>query len=377
MLTALAVITLPACSSSKPPADGPSTGPDVSWTAVDLPAGEEPVTLTPIGADLLVGLRRPAARVKPHLLVLAASGRRTDVPLTPQSPYAYEARWHSVATDGTRIVAIGGAPGGAHSNTRWTTWTGTTAGLTEKPQGFNTFGGWGAGQLVAAVMTPAGTAIAGSWGSAKAGLDAAVWLPSGDRWVRQSSAGTALESTQQLQVGARAGTSAGAGIVLAGSQLRLAPGVVEQHAMILRSTTLNSGWRRLELPEGGGRSEAVAARCAATTCDVSGYVDGHLALWRLDGSGATRLPGVPGIPVTDKDVLPAPFETGGRTVQLVSDGGKLEVLTARDGHWTLQQSHGPDGVITDAALIGDTLYLIAGPAGGQAHLWRTDVTGIG
>ena len=69
---------------------------------------------------------------------------------------------------------------------------GITFGLVEQPQSFNTFGGWGAGNLVDAVTTTAGSALIGSWGSDKAGLDAAAWLPSGAKWIRQSSAGTAL-----------------------------------------------------------------------------------------------------------------------------------------------------------------------------------------
>jgi hypothetical protein len=379
LLTAVTVLALAACSGSGQPADGPRTGKTLAWTAVDLPAGEEPVVLTPIGTELLVGLRRPSARVKPHLLRLTAAGAGTEIPVhpNPSSPYAYEARWQSLVTDGTRILAIGGAPGGAHSNTRWTTWTGTTAGLTEKPQSFNTFGGWGAGQLVDAVMSPAGTALAGSWGSANAGLDGAVWLPSGDRWVRQSSAGTALESTKELQVNPRAGTTAGTAIVVAGSQLRLEPGVVEQHAAVWRSVTLNQGWTRLELPEAGKRSEGVSVRCTPAVCLVAGYADDKLALWRVDGTGAARLQHVPDVPVGDRDVLPAPFEVNGRTVQVAAADGRVEVLSAQDGRWTEQHSDGPTGVITAAALVGTTLYVLAGPADSPAHLWKTDLNAVG
>ena len=49
------------------------------------------------------------------MLTIDAAGSRTPVPLNPQSPYAPLARWYSVATDGTRIIAIGGANGGAHA----------------------------------------------------------------------------------------------------------------------------------------------------------------------------------------------------------------------------------------------------------------------
>ena len=50
------------------------------------------------------------------------------------------------------------------------------------------------------VFTSEGAEIAGSWAAPEGGLDAAVWLPRGHRWVRQNSTGTALANTPQLQV---------------------------------------------------------------------------------------------------------------------------------------------------------------------------------
>ena len=129
----------------------------------------------------------------------------------PAVPYAPVARWYSVATDGTRIIAIGGANGGAHANVRWTTWSGTPAGVDELLQSFYAFGGWGAGELVDAVITPGGDALVGSWGGAKAGLDAAVWTFADRVWTRQDPAGTALESTATVLVGPRGATRDGDG----------------------------------------------------------------------------------------------------------------------------------------------------------------------
>jgi hypothetical protein len=166
------------------------------------------------------------------------------VPLTPRSGYAFETRWQSVASDGTRVIA----KGGAHFNSRWTTWRGTTAGIEELPQTFDTFRVWGAGALVDPVATPAGDAIVGTCGGAKAGLDGAVWLSSGPVWARQDLAGTALQSTPKLLVGPWSAMPDGAGILVAGSVLNLAPGSVVQHAALWRSTVLNSQWRRLAGP---------------------------------------------------------------------------------------------------------------------------------
>ena len=197
----VAAAALAACSSTEP--TGASTtvavsvqpGPHLAWSAVELPAGVEPKTLTTMADRLLVGGLKAGDTPEtpsPVMLVLDAGDISQTVPLTPQSPYAPVARWYSVATDGTRIVAIGGANGGAHANVRWTTWSGTLAGVQELPQNFYTFGGWGAGDLVDAVITPGGDALVGSWGGAQAGLDAAVWTFANPVWTRQDPAGTAL-----------------------------------------------------------------------------------------------------------------------------------------------------------------------------------------
>lgn len=360
-------------SDSQDPAT-PLAGRPVSWTPVRLSAGDQPVRVAASGDRLLIGLRRPGARPVPRLMVLTADGRLSAVPLEPKSPYAFEASWQSIATDGSRIIAVGGAPGGAHANTRWTVWAGSTAGVIEKPQNFYTFGGWGAGALLDALVTPAAAAIAGSWGSANAGLDAAIWLPSGDRWIRQNPAGSALESTRELLVGPRSATTTGAGLMLIGSQVRLGDGSVTQQAAVWRSANLNTGWTRLELPDPGDRSEAVRGRCTGAECLISGYVDGRLALWRLDGTGSARFTGLPPIPVGVKDHLAAPFDLGDRLVQMVANSGRVQLVSGDGEAWTVHESRGPVGSVVDAARVGDALYLVCAAAGdGPTTLWRTDL----
>jgi hypothetical protein len=66
-------------------------------------------------------------------------------------------------------------------------WSGSDTGVHEQPQAFSTFSGLGAGDLVDAVLTPAGAALVGSWQSADAGLDIAVWTAEGDTWSRNDS----------------------------------------------------------------------------------------------------------------------------------------------------------------------------------------------
>lgn len=336
-----------------------------------LPAGVEPRTLTPFGDRLLVGGLVAGSPPGPRLLSVGASGPATEIRLRPRSGYAPEARWQSVATDGTRIIAIGGANGGAHGNIRWTTWSGTAAGVEETPQSFYAFGGWGAGELVDAVVTPQGDAILGTWGGAQAGLDAAVWLPANDVWTRQDPAGTALESTKELLVGPRSATTSGPGIVVAGSAIHLGDGSVAQLATLWRSSAPNAGWRRIDLPDAGRHSEAVSATCDGLRCTVAGQVDGVLAIWQVDGDRAVRVTGLPVFSVGDSDPVPRPLLLAGHQVQITTEGGRSTVLTEYGSGWA--RSTGPDGIPVGAALAGDRLYVVVSSrAGAPASLWQTD-----
>jgi hypothetical protein len=245
----------------------------------------------------------------------------------------------------------------------------------EYPQEFNTFGGQTAGGLYSAIITPAGQALAGTWGSANTGLDGAIWLPQGPtKWVRQSSAKTPLESVPSLLLSPSYGTAAGDGILLVGSQVRLESKVKQETAVWL-SAKVNQGWSRIELPELGDRSQGNTATCtSATACTISGFVDGKLAIWQLDGDQGKRLPNVPALAVGDKDKLPPPVVAGGRIYQLIAEGNKVKVVSGQDGTWTVRESTGPEGVVKDAALIGKTLYLLAGPADKPASLWKTTLS---
>lgn len=365
------------------------TGPSYAWRPVTLPPGVSVRTLTTMGDHLLVGGLTSATPPAPLLLRVDAVGGMTTVPLAPTSGYAKEARWYSVVTDGTRIVAVGGANGGAHANVRWTTWAGTGSGVTELPQSFYAFGGWGAGDLVAAVMTTGGDALVGSWGGAQAGLDAAVWTSSGDVWTRQDPAGTALESTPTLLVGPRAATPDGSGMLIAGSTLHLEPGSVRQQATLWRSAGVDTGWRRIDLPDAGTHSEAVSASCGPTatggTCLVAGQVDGSLSVWIVSGDDqpgadvATRVTGIPALTVDDEQAVPAPMLSGSHTL-IVTPGGAGTAVVSRSagssgpsGRWSA--SAGPHGTPVAAAVVGDRLYVATEEQkGGPATLWATDLT---
>src|SRR6188474_2704852 len=61
----------------------------VATTDVALPAGDEPVVVTPWGADLLVGSRAPEGSAsRPRLTVLDPAGGSHEVAVTPVSPTA-------------------------------------------------------------------------------------------------------------------------------------------------------------------------------------------------------------------------------------------------------------------------------------------------
>jgi hypothetical protein len=180
-----------------------------------------------------------------------------------------------------------------------------------------------------------------------------------------------LESVKTLLLSPSYGTAAGDGILLVGSQVRL-DSKVKQETAVWRSTKVNDGWSRIELPELGDRSQGNTATCTSSTaCTISGFVDGKLAIWQVDGGQGKRLANVPAIAVGDKDKLPPPVVADGHVYQLIAEGNKVKVVSGHDGSWTVQESTGPEGVVTDAALIGKTLYLLAGPADKPASLWKT------
>ena len=224
------------------------------------------------------GPRPPSRRGWSGAARTARSRRSRPRPITG---YGRTASWFSLAADGTRILAIGGeAGGGAHGNVRWSVWSGSASGVAEHAQAFSTFGGWGAGDLIDAVLTPGSSAVVGSWESAEAGLDVAVWTPEGDDWVRRPSTGTPLQSTRAEVAFPTAATGFGPGVVVAGWQVGTGAGG-GQVPVVWRSGPDAAGWDKAVLPDAGKAGTAKAIRCANATCAVAGTADGALALWRL------------------------------------------------------------------------------------------------
>jgi hypothetical protein len=364
IFTLLGLMTVAACGGVDRPAESPSTP---AWTPVDLPESMNPRSLAISGADLLVGGRSSVGGDHPVLAVLAGNGGVRSVPLKASSPYAKVADLVSLGAKGAEVVALGAAHGGAHSNFRWTVWRGTAEGLIDYPQTFETFGGQSAGGLTDIVLTSAGPVIAGTWSSASGkGLDAAVWLPKGDRWVRSPSAGTTLANTDLVQVAPWSAAASGESMIITGSLITFPDGL-QQTAAVWTWPSRSSKWTVTRLPDAGRRSEALAARCAQA-CWVSGYVDGQVALWQVGAGEPVR------------ESLPDGLVDGGTRTVLTADGRPGVVFSAA-GRSTLviQNRNGwsrfaaPDGTVVDAIAVDDRVYVILGAEPLTTRLWTVQL----
>lgn len=357
MVLSTVVPTLTACESAPPAPPGPA------WQAVPLRDGLQPVVVAPADAGLVVGAHSPA---RPHarLLTLVAD-QLADVKTVPESPYAFEGRWLSLAVHGTDVVAVAGARGGAHANYRWTVWRGTLGGersVAEQPQPFGVFGGWGAGDLTGVAFAGDVPVIAGAWASDRTGNDVSLWTSTGSRWARQSSTGTPLGSTPTELLGARGIASTGPGLVLTGAVTDLQPGRVATVPALWLAGSPDGPWSRVRLPATSSLAEAHAATCDVSSCLVVGVDGGLLAVWEVTGGVGRRLE-TPRTPVAEKVSLVVPVSVAGRDVVLVP-GATLE----RDGtEWTAHD--GPPDTPVSAAAVGETLYVVSQDSTGTTRLW--------
>ncbi|MPZ81847.1 MAG: hypothetical protein GEV28_16180 [Actinophytocola sp.] len=324
---AVALLVLTGCGADSTDEPGP-----VRFTRVVLPAGGTPEVLAGTGDTLLIGVRREGAQVVPGLLRRGPDGKIAEIAVHPGTPYGREAFWYSLTTDGERIVAIGGKRGGAHGNVRWSAWTGSDAGITEKEQAFSTFGGLGAGDLTAAVHTPAGPMLVGTWESEQVGLDIRIWTQDGDLWLRGPAAGTALENRRESLKFPMAATALRQGILVAGWELSGG----KQRPVVWQSGAGNTGWTMTALPDAAAPGVAVAARCWESACAIAGRVDDKLAVWSLTDGRWARLAGVPAVAVADDEKLAAPVDVDGRPTQVINDGDAVRIaFPDRDG-WTVR-----------------------------------------
>jgi hypothetical protein len=356
-LALLVMIIFANCSHAQPPTPT-ETVRELSWSQIALPESVAASSLSSMADDLLVGGRASAGGDHPVLLVVDPAGSARPVPLQPNSPYAKVADLVSLAAGGNKVVALGAAHGGAHANFRWTVWAGSPERLDDYPQTFETFGGQSAGGLLDIVYTSDGPAIAGTWAAPEGGLDAAVWLSRGERWVRQNSAGTALANTAQLQVAPRAASAAGSAMIIMGSVITFGDGA-EQRAAIWTWPSRKSAWTLQQLPDAGTHSEALSSGCMQT-CWVSGHADGKVALWTFDPAhadgSASRDSTLPAMEIDTDGPGPRTVLSGDQPGVIFSDNGNTRML--------LQDSRGsqafaaPAGSVLDATSVGDRVYAI-------------------
>jgi hypothetical protein len=335
-LTLAVLLVLTGCSS-------PGGSDAAGFAAVDLTA--TPEALATHGDQLVIGTR-PADH--PELVTRDRDGRLSNARLTPTTPYGKEAHWYGITSDGTTITGVGGERGGAHGNVRWSAWTGDARQIAEKTQAFSTFGGYGAGELIGPVRTKQGPLIIGTWQSDKAGLDIATWTYAADTWTRQPSAGTVLESSQDLLRFPLAVAPAGDGALVVGWQI--AKGVASAAVWQFDGTT----WTTATLPDGDA---ALAARCWDGTCHVVGRSKGKLAWW--SGPEWKKLT-TPDIPVGDDMNLAAPVPVNGTPTLFVDHGG-VKLVSEKDE----RPADGPTGAVKAVEAVGGQVFVIAGD-----RLWR-------
>ena len=169
---ALALLVLSTCTLLRQPADQLPTSGRPCSAGTGRPAGRPDAgDVTPVGDDVLVGGFVGADTERTPALARGSAGDSSPawqpVPLATATPYGKVAALTSLATGDGSVTALGAAHGGAHANFRWTVWTGTPAGLVDRPQTFETFGGQEAGSLLAVVRDRVGPLIVGTWQGAR------------------------------------------------------------------------------------------------------------------------------------------------------------------------------------------------------------------
>lgn len=332
--------------------------PELAWSRVEVPDGVTPLLLVAVADDLLVAGAAEDLPT-PRVLRLDGDGGLDPVPVTADSYYGVRALWFDAAVRGEEVVAIGRQSGGAHGNPRWTTWEGGAAGVVEQPeQPLSVFGGWGAGGLAGITLTADGPVIVGTRTGEVPGLDIRLWLPDGDDWVEQPSAGTALAASDDVRPVAT-------DVVVDGDAL-LITGLVQSDdgrvaAAVWRAPGPAGPWQRVDLPAEGRVVSAQDALCDAGRCLVVGRADGGVAAWWVEGAevSPTTLPEVP--PGRTTDDVPAPVLWQGTFAVVLPNGEDGLVAVSEDDGW--RTLPGPPGRPVAAAAAHGALHVVTEDGG--------------
>jgi hypothetical protein len=382
---ALLGATATACTSAPreplpdPGSQAAASPAGMAWSVVELPAGFAASLLVP-GPDggVLVAADGDADGRRGPRLLEVGGGEVRPVPVRAASFYGRRMVWHTIATRGGRVYAVGGRSGGAHGITRWSAWSGTLGPrgrLAEDVQDFETFGGPDAGGL-SQLVAPAGhpPILLGSRVSdAGAGLDIALWDDAGGRWLRRPSTGTDLAASDEQQPIGGALALRGAGLLIAGSITSFDGGVRTQ-AAIWTAPTTEGPWTSHLLPgTGDPASAAVSATCAREgRCLVAGYAGERLAAWTVSATGETSAVDLPAVPVGPTAATVAADCRDGVCVIVVRDPSHDEghLLARAGGAW--REVAPPPGTLGAVATVGGTLWVATGSAAGP-RLWTTPV----
>ncbi|HEY0807091.1 MAG TPA: hypothetical protein VGD84_18625 [Pseudonocardiaceae bacterium] len=245
------------------------------WRSVPLPSIDTRVlAIVPYGNGVLVlgSVPGPDGRA-PGAWTTTDGTSWHPVPLQPHTFYAGQAELVSVGAAGGRIMALGQAFGGAHSNPRLTVWSGDTAGLVEHEQPFEMFGGPHAIAVNDAAARPGTALLVGQWDGATGRYGATVWTsPDGATWHRNAD-DPAMASAVGEQTAASGAAAGPRGFLVAGDTL---------HGATLAPLAWTSpdglAWHRVPVPTDTTTSQAGGATANRAACDDRGCVIAGIAL---------------------------------------------------------------------------------------------------
>jgi hypothetical protein len=336
------------------------------WAAADLPVGTSPLLVRAAEGVVLVATRT-GERASMYRVAGPGGGRGAGPPaavrLEPHSVYAPDARWVDLATDGSRVLALGRASGGAHGLPRWTVWDGTPTRLVEQPQPFETFGGPRSGGL-AAVGLGREAVLVGTWDDGGPGLDASVWTKASPMVWERLPATAVLASTGRLLPQPAAVAWSSTRLLLAGSVTELGEGSVVTHASVWTAPTARGPWTRHDLPTRSTSARATGAACAGATCWVVGLDGDDPSAWEVAPEAVTRVP-LPEVPLTP-GAPPAVSVAAGSAWVAVAGRDHTVLALRQGGGWLSVQ--GPPGRPVSLASSPGRLVLVTGTAAGT-RLW--------
>ncbi|GAA2168719.1 hypothetical protein GCM10009845_32870 [Pedococcus bigeumensis] len=351
-----------ACTGSPAPAAPPAPRP-MRWAAADLPVGTSALLVRAAEGVVLVATRS-GERASMYRLATPGAGPPAAVSLEPHGVYAPGARWVDLATDGSRVLAVGRASGGAHGLPRWTVWDGTPARLVEQPQPFETFGGPRSGGL-AAVGLGREAVLVGTWDDGGAGLDARLWTKSSPAAWERLPATPALAGTDRLLPQPAAVAWSSTRLLVAGAVTELGEGSsVVTRAAVWTAPTARGPWTRHDLPASSTSARATGAACAGETCWVVGLDGEGPSAWVVTPGAVTRVP-LPEVPTTP-GAPPAVSVAAGSPWVAVAGRDHTVLALRQGGGWVAVQ--GPPGRPVSLAASPGRLVLVTRTATGT-RLW--------